>query len=754
MPTLIEKGRITFLCRELTKREKDINERERALDFINLYFFDKYVPKSRGGTPLIKPKKPGDRIKIMLADTGAGKSSIGPELYINHYDAIPKNIAVLQPTITTAISIPDDVLGVPEYGEIFTMGENIGYQTGTFINKPTRGIVFMTTGVIGQMLKVMTDEDFMKKFSFVILDEAHMRRIELDMVFFLMKRLNARQLNNVDCPFVIAMSATMPAVRYADYFKTPRNDIISVPGQTFPKTRIFLDGAVSDYIKTATDTALKIHAADADGIERGDILIFVYGAAAMSKMSEIFEKALTTTPKKFVLTKLSAEDFTVGSSSYFNVFRPLTLQPMDGEIPTRRIILGTPAVETGLSLKTTKYCIETGYFTAVEYNPIYGLTMVARKPVTQSMALQRIGRVGRKFPGIFHAMYTEDDFKEMDIDQKPDIHKADMTQLLFQLIADATISPKWDKKMATWDAARFITGGFKFTDIDLLDYPNTDNMAAALEKLFVLGFINGRAEPTTMGVASQHFRLRYENIRMIFEAYCVGANVADVMTLAAILEQKAGDLINTVEMMGPVFKPRNVFGGDLNPTERKLIKRLNIADDPIELLFAFYDFRDQIMAGGDVCKWCVDNGMKYEGWLAVITIRDEIMKSMVSGVGLDPFYNGKKMEQYDLREVIQYDCGEINKIKMCLLEGWRLNTATWNDSVGSFIMDQSHVAITTKAPAVMPLHGSSGKVFPRYIIVYDLTLKLPSRSTLYDYSATIASVLDGFIAHDRELVNS
>ena len=85
-----------------------------------------------GGVPSVKPTSVNDRIMILKSGTGSGKSTtLSPELYRRFQVGTGKNIAVTQPRVLTAMSIPVDVI---EHYDEMVMGETIGYQTGDFTN--------------------------------------------------------------------------------------------------------------------------------------------------------------------------------------------------------------------------------------------------------------------------------------------------------------------------------------------------------------------------------------------------------------------------------------------------------------------------------------------------------------------------------------------------------------------------------------------------------------------------------------------
>jgi HrpA-like RNA helicase len=771
MPVLIEKGKICFPNRDMTPSEKEKNKNTTALDFIMEKIYVPYVPV--GGMAMRMATRIDHRVTVLQAATGSGKGSIGLELLFRFGEATRKTVIQTQPTTATAISVPYEVMGIPKYASMLKMGDTIGYATGSYVKKPKlkKSIIFTTTGYLAQVLKSNTDEMIMIKYGFILLDEAHARSLDYDLVFFLMKKFLLRNLSNPNCPFLLMMSATLPINKYAEYFGLDKKEIMYVPGQTYPKEQHYAAVEYKNYIESAVKLMVEIHEKETDEPETGDIICFVYGAKPMRDMTELLNIENDKQRNKFIVSKIDSIAFRSGSSEYFNVLRNLkNLKVKDSNdvhhTPTRRIILATPAVEVGLTLPSLRYCIETGYFNAVEYNPILGVTLITPKPVTRANALQRIGRVGRKAPGVFYTMYTEKVYNAFLNDALPDIIKEDMSSLLLNLIVSDTMPSTWDKTLHQWEEP---TGEFNVQNIDLLDYPAADSLRSAYEKLFVLGLINAQCKPTFMGVASTKFRAPLENIRMIFEGYINGANVQDLISIACILDADPTRLTNNNKMIGPTYKPRMVFGKDLDTDV--LYKRLYVSCDVIELLFAFYDIRSQIenltpnsRSTLYLQDWMLQNGLVYKEWLNVFSFRDSYIKTLVGEIGLNPYHNGLGISKYkyDLRKIIQGNTWagvtEIRKLKSAMLNGYRLSTATWDNDISTYVNDHTHIPLLVKSPMLLPLpnHDLIKQTKPHHIIVFAASLRLPPRSKtgLYEFGSYIASALDGFVNVDKSFVNS
>jgi pre-mRNA-splicing factor ATP-dependent RNA helicase DHX38/PRP16 len=133
-----------------------------------------------------------------------------------------KNVIVTQPRILTAVSIPKTIAAEPSYqktNRIDNQGielyKNIGYQTKEYVRKPIeKGILFCTIGVLLQFLKNMPVENLFNKYGCIIIDEAHERSTNLDLIFYYLKQIYTK--NDISkCPFLVIASATMNIKKYA-----------------------------------------------------------------------------------------------------------------------------------------------------------------------------------------------------------------------------------------------------------------------------------------------------------------------------------------------------------------------------------------------------------------------------------------------------------------------------------------------------------------------------------------------------------
>lgn len=764
--TMLQTGKIKILP-HYTETDKQRIESMTAKDYI-MSWFVKRTSVRAGISPSIKISSLNDKILILKAGTGSGKSAtLGPELYKNFFNISKKDIAVTQPRILTTMEIPTDITKIHPY---MTMGKNIGYQTGDFSYKPVKGgVVFMTTGVLVQQLKTMTDDEFIQKYSFIIIDECHDRSLDMDLLLYLTKSFMKKNYKRPECPFLILTSATFDTEKYANYFNVDVKNIIEVEGLNYPIEHVFPSVDVTNYVEGAINTALSIHVKETDDYKDNnkftDILIFVYGNAPLVEIASALNKHnKKLKDNHFVVIELNRNIFTKGDVMYRNIFKPLTSinVVLDKKIviPKRRIIVSTNIAETGVTIDTAKYLIDTGYENVSIFNPTFSASSLIPKPETRASALQRRGRVGRRGPGKWYPMFTEKSFNAMDQNKYPDIITSDMTKTMLGIMVKMCY-PKWDGILSEAKASE----PFDLDSLNLLDYPSTETISYLLEKMFVLGLIDAHMIPTTIGLAVNLVaKVSIESIRMILAGYQYGANILDLITIASFMEFSKRDYTNTKSKIS--YNYASIFKKDEN--ELKFYNRFFISDDFIETLFIWGDLIEQIklmkkeLSINHIKKWCKLNGLVYKGILSVISMRDSLIETFIQTLGLDPYYNGLGIGKdiYSLKKILQtnFSLGmtEIKKIKSCIYEGYRLNVATWNEQRSAYYFDYIHqkVKISSKLIKPLPVHDTIKQIRPKKIIVKERRLEENVFSKVYEFKADTISSMDGFVDIDETYIVS
>lgn len=780
LPTLFTKGAINVESWMTPDQKNEANSLP-AVDFVVNYISER-MPVRKSDSPSIPIKSGGDKVLLLESGTGSGKSTVLPPAL---YDTYGANICVTQPRVYNAINIPDQIC---EHNSHIHMGRNIGYQSGLISKKPTdRAIIAMTVGVLAQQLNIMEEEKFLKKYRFIIIDECHVRSTELDLTLYYLYKLLKKYYDHPDCPMLILMSATFDHAHFAKYFGCPKQNFLRISGKTYPIIDNFLEYDVKENIQeSAIDRVKQIHTVEGvddvnDPENMRDILIFVQGGASLRRM--IFALHELNNDKAFVKhgyiapIKLDSEHFKKSGKDYKHLIAPIEMirerliadKSTDNDIkfkstpviPVRKVFVGTDLAETGITIDTLKYCIDTGYHYSAEYNPVHGVRCLILKPITKGSATQRRGRVGRKAPGIWYPLYTEETFNKMIPNAHPDILRNSPIELILNFIIKESEKPS----------------GICFGSISMLDMPSSDAIIDSLEQLRILGFIRqenkfiapsksksaGKIQPTELGIiASKIRKISLPSIRMIFAGYHYGANILDLITIACMIDNFRSFFKK--QYINKYKTPRN----PLKLRDEETVKsyyRYVFADEFLECLWIWLDFMNAIeKAPSDniidyMEKYCDDNDFVYSGLLgSVATLRDEIIQNFIA-IGINPFYNGLNIAQYNLLDIIRNDfemgITEIQKIKRCILDGYRHNLCILNPETNKYHSLRKRITLyVTDSMLLKKIKMDSADDViqnqPKYIIASELGIS-PSRAnpSLFSYGvAGLVSVMDGFATVD------
>lgn len=811
-PTLFQKGKLEAHSHSPKQAELDQHV---PLDYI-MDWFAKRLKSS---------KSPADRIMVLRSSTGSGKSTVIPPEFFHRFfeETRRRNIACTQPRVLTSIEIPKTILPFhsPEWlrktnksGRTpLIMGENIGFQNSVISKKPMRGIVYLTVGTLQQQLNIMDDESFMRKYSLIVIDEAHERSIGTDFTMYMMKKFINKNYKNPDCPFLLITSATFNTHKFADYLLTdvPKAEryanIIQVGGFTYPITETWMEYDSDNYIQDAVTKAVEIHKNNQDdflppsdvlgsrksenktsGNKKNlkitedsledikqqqifrDILIFVSGEGdarkIIQKLNGMLSRDEGLRKYPFAAIKLMGVDVNKETDNYKNITKPLNkigveLRGKSGKVsivhPVRRIIVATNVAETGITIETLKYVIDTGYLKSSEFNPVYQTSMLVTRPVTQGMYTQRRGRSGRKAPGFAFPLYTKKTFESLQVDQYPDLIRDDTCLDLLGLIVKESdpeglynenplvklfADPAYTKKIDETSIDLY--------KLDLLDPPSADSLHSSVARLYKLGAITRACTPTRLGFIMNKFRMMsVESVKMILAGYAWGVSITDLITIAAFAnstdrpgffargarfgEDPFADAVNRGEFKFPWFLPNS---------ERT---KLMLSCDFIWGLLIWYNIQ---MLPPDVSlnTWCQDVGITFSGINEFIEKRDDIIQ-MMSAIGLNPYAlfikSFKYVETFELHDWL---CS----IKQCIFEGYKTNIAIWDDrrkkyrsTLGrlSFDADRSWIS------SGIELYNSNISN-PKYLVYSGLKLRQDPRSNTYTVECGLISVLDGYVPFD------
>ena len=195
---------------------------------------------------------------IVTGATGSGKTTQVPQILlenaIEHGEGGSCNIVCTQPRRIAAVSVARRVAA--ERDE--PLQDSIGYHVRFDAKLPSPGgsITYCTTGILLEQLKHDTD-GILDRISHLVIDEAHERDLNIDMVLLLIKtKFQERQKLGRTVPKVILMSASIDATLFANYFSSSDETgntvpcpVLSVPGRGFHISEVYIEEIINTMIK-------------------------------------------------------------------------------------------------------------------------------------------------------------------------------------------------------------------------------------------------------------------------------------------------------------------------------------------------------------------------------------------------------------------------------------------------------------------------------------------------------------------------
>lgn len=484
----------------------------------------------------------------------------------------------------------------------------------------------------------MLVDPLLKRYSVVMVDEAHERSLSSDILLSLLKKvLRARS----DLRIVVS-SATLDAEKFLDFFspdegqtihgksKDDFGKIISIEGRTHPVDIFYLSSATNNYIEKAVDTAMSIHTSEPDG----DILLFVTGREEIDDAIDmIADRIVDLGPDAKTLQPLPLYAG-LPTEQQMYVFQ----KPSPG---TRKLIVSTNIAEASVTIDGIIYVIDTGYVKLRAYDPTLGIERLNVVPISKASATQRAGRAGRTRPGKCYRLYTEAAFAQLEPTTFPEIQRSNLAPVVLQLM-----------NLGIQNIIRF----------DFLDNPPSALVVRAFDLLFSLGAVDIHGRLTKpLGTRMAELPLEPMLARTLLNAQAFNC-LSEMLTIAAMLT-----------LQGTAFVAHS---GSQKLMERA---RRNFAvkeGDHITLYNVYQAFTNPAL-GNKSSQWCRDNSLNYKAMLKAVSVRKQL-RNYLDRMGIQE----NSLASSDALRAGGMDVTE--RVQRCLTTGFFAHAARMK-SDGSFV---------------------------------------------------------------------
>ncbi|KAI9319393.1 P-loop containing nucleoside triphosphate hydrolase protein [Dichotomocladium elegans] len=444
-------------------------------------------------------------VLVIIGETGSGKTTQIPQYILESMPDV-KRIGVTQPRRIAAITVAKRV----SEEQNVRLGSTVGYTIR--FDDTTSGdtkLKYMTDGVL---LREATEDPRLSQYSVVVIDEAHERTLETDVLFGLLKQT---QRLRPDLKILI-MSATLDVEKFSDFFN--ECPIFEIPGRTFPvdivyyKDALRLSSLKSAFVDHAIEAAWDIHTHEGPG----DLLVFLTGQNDIERACRALQdRARTLDYRKSVryydegVRDVAIYPLYASLETYDQkaVFEP----PRDG---VRKIVFATNVAQTSVTIPGIKFVVDSGFVKEKTYDPNTGMDALLVTEISQAAAIQRAGRAGRTAPGKAYRLYTPESFRHMILNTVPEIQRSSLLGTVLAL-----------KKMDIVDVINF----------EFIDPPDEQLLRNALKQLYLLGAIDEVGKLTALGNKMSYFPLSPSLARVLVSSAEEYGCSHEVLTIASIL---------------------------------------------------------------------------------------------------------------------------------------------------------------------------------------------------------------------------
>jgi ATP-dependent helicase HrpB len=438
--------------------------------------------------PEIKDTLRGGSSAVLVAEPGAGKTTVVPLALLNEPWLSGRKIIMLEPRRLAARSAAArmaDALGE-------RVGETVGYRVhmDTKIGPSTR-IEVVTEGILTRMLQ---GDPALEAAGAVIFDEFHERSLHADLGLAL--ALQAQSLLRPDLRLLV-MSATLEAEPVRRLLGGA--PLLQSSGRTYPVETVYVPkpkaATLESFMAEQIGRLLPRH--------EGDLLVFLPGAREIHRTeAELMARGLpsgTYVCKLYGALSLSEQDQAVRPSP----------------VGQRKIVLATSIAESSLTIEGVTVVVDSGLRREPVFSPRTGMNRLETVRMSKASADQRRGRGGRLGPGICYRLWSMEEQGGLADAGRPEILSADLAPLVLEA--------------ALW-------GAENASELDWIDPPPAPALSQAGELLERLGCLReGKITEHGKRVASiaAHPRLGH----MLLKAAELGY-AGQACCLAALLQER------------------------------------------------------------------------------------------------------------------------------------------------------------------------------------------------------------------------
>lgn len=517
---------------------------------------------------------------LIVAGTGVGKTVLVPKFLLHYFD-YQGNIAITIPKrgiVAYAGGGAAMMLDVK-------LGREVGYIHGgdkKHYDYTRTKMGFMTEGIL---LAQMTGSDpDLIKYSGVIIDEAHERSTNVDVLLLLLKKLCLRRPEFK----LIIMSATVSEKVFIDFYNVPGIvfDVYRIGQGTlypvehkFEKDHINQNKAqdmIIDKVKNLVNTT-----------DKGHIIAFVSTKSEADKICKAIEPDLANNKMKPICIKMYSgvpkkdKDMVEGSTD-----------ELYEKGYGRKIVSATNAVESSMTVPDTVYVVDSGLEYSVTFDPVRVANVRKKQYASQASIKQRCGRTGRTNPGICYRMYAKGQWNHFEEYSESSIQSENFTSKMLDILGMK------------------LTGNLKNALAlvqEMIEPPNKNLLKHAINNLYYLALMYKDGYLTSVGKAVRKFSKIPPELALVILASTSFDCVHEVVVISAMMANGSLDQWVSEPDDKSKFRKRSDYIADI----KRWSSMYYNYGDPFVLLAIYQEYIQQPSSGKARSDWCRKHGVNY-----------------------------------------------------------------------------------------------------------------------------------------------
>jgi len=540
----------------------------------NFTYKSKAIDDTHGWINLPMYKKTKDAIKIIydnqviliVSGTGSGKTVLTPK-YVLHTLNYEGKIAITNPK---RIPSEENAIYAAKTLDV-KLGKQVGLKyrnsPGNLYSASESKLVYCTDGYI--LARLMSDP-LLLDYDSVIIDEAHERGVNIDLLLLLLKEL---LLKRPEFKLVI-MSATVNQNIFINYFpkKHFKFGLFNAgEAPNYPIQEYFISSPINKIYNNQIDSAdPSIEAAVEQSIDimlnnpNGDILIFIGGPENGRIGCNLLLKELSKI-NKMRTEKIYCDILHSGTkeSNKELIKDPEKYKHEKNGPYTRKVIFATEVAESSITIRGIDFVIDTGLVHKSVYYPASNLNTLERSYISKASHKQRLGRTGRIRPGTCYNLFTKKEYNSFQDFNTSPIYLDDISHFIINFFANNELvshvnlpfTYKNVKKQTMKSTRKKSTKSTKSTKSNIKDTiipqdlatvlhkfiepPDEKAVQVALWRLYILGgydISKNKGTINNIGISLASFDLKPELGRMLLESYNYKCR-DEICILVAILEK-------------------------------------------------------------------------------------------------------------------------------------------------------------------------------------------------------------------------